>query len=176
MSQTLANIKMRPCTVTWNATDLGYTEGDIEIKFKEKSVDITAHQTGTQVLDSIRTGTELELTLTLKETSVAQLETLFEVAGGTMTPTTKASGWGSSRRFTGQLAGSQKLILHPVTITAGTLTDDIAFWKAYPMLDTLKASGENPMNVSITFKIFPDLAKNSAVDMFVIGDHTQTFT
>jgi hypothetical protein len=176
MAQTLSNIRVVPSTVTWNSVELGYTEGDIEISMEEQVVDITAHQTGSELLDSIRTGSSVEVTVTLKETSLTQLQTLFEVAGGTNTPAsgTKGSGWGSSQQFTGQLADAQKLVIHPIAEGA-SLLKDIAFWKAYPMLNSLTISSENPQTVAVTFKIFRDTSKLAAIDKFVIGDHTQTF-
>lgn len=176
MAQTLANITVKPCVVTWNSTDLGFTEGDIEISMEEQGVDITAHQTGSEILDHIRTGSNVEVTVTLKETSVAQLKTLFEVAGGTYTPGagTSASGWGSSQRFAGQLADSQLLVLKPVG--AGDNLGNVSFWKAYPMVSSLVISSENPRNVSVSFKIFDDTTKQATVSKFIVGDQTQTFT
>jgi hypothetical protein len=175
---TLANVKVEPVNISWNAVDLGYIEGDIEVKWEENGVEVTAHQEGTNILDVIRTGKKVELTVVLKELSTTQLQTLLEVQGGSKTPGagTKVSGWGSSQDFTGQLADAQKLILHPLRVAAGTYTSDLFFWKAYPLLDTLKYSGESLQNMSLTFRIFPDLSKDTAIRLGGFGDHTQTLT
>lgn len=176
MAQTLANIIVKPCTITWNEVELGYTQGDVEISMEEQGVDITAHQSGSEVLDHIRTGSNVEVTLTVQETSMAQLQTLFEVAGGAHTPTsgTEASGWGRSQRFSGQLADAQLLVLKPVG--ASDNSENISFWKAYPMVNSMVISAENPRAVEVTFKCFDDTTKESAVSKFLIGDQTQDFT
>ena len=82
MSGNIQNIKVEPCQVIWNGTDLGFTDGDLEISIEEAAVDITAHQEGTNVLDGIRTGKKASLAVTIKETSVAQLTTLLLAGGG----------------------------------------------------------------------------------------------
>lgn len=291
---TLGNIVLEPCSVTWNGTDLGYTDGDIEVTTDEQAVDIVAHQEGTNVLDAIRTGNSVEIALALKETSLAQLQTLIGTGGGNdsgvaqvtditcvadssgslnntimfitgKNPTTKVVtnyvvwfnvnsagtdpsipgytsvevavatsaadtavasaltsaldaladfgasaasevvtvtnaeagavtapdagntgftvaidttgvsqlyGWGKSQNFTGMLADSAKLVLHPVKNISSDLADDLAFWKAYPVLNSIVKSGENPQMVNVTFRIFPDLSKPDATRLFVLGDHT----
>lgn len=172
---TLANITVKPVKVLWNSVDLGFTEGDIELTTEEQAVDITSHQTGTNVLDAIRTGVNVSLSLTLKETSDAQLQTLIELAGGSVTPGggTKVSGWGISKQFTGQAADSAALILHPVVNADDDFLQDVVFWKAYPMVESIVHSGENPRTVSVTFKIFPDDTRAAELQFFGYGDHSQ---
>lgn len=291
MSGTLGNIKVEPCIVVWDDTDLGFTDGDIEVTMEEQGVEITAHQEGSNVLDMIRTGKMAEVSVVLKETTVAKVAAMLGVGGGTssnvaqvatllcvadvadslhgktfpliaqdgtkylfqlytsaivapvipgwtvvqvsittgdtanavadavaaaidalagfaapnpaaatititwadggvvasgsgagntgftLTVTTEGSsnltGWGSSKDFTGMLADSAKLYLRPVVnVAAGVATGDLAFWKAYPMVGSIVQSGENPKTVSVTFKIFPDLSKDAAIRLFVLGDHT----
>ena len=82
---TLASIKVEPCEVLLDEVDIGFTEGDLEIGTEEQAVDITAHQTGTQINDKIRTGNAVTLTLQLKETTVSQLTTLITKGGDTAT-------------------------------------------------------------------------------------------
>ncbi len=291
MAGTLSNIKVEPCAVFWNGSDLGFTDGDLSVTLEEKGVEITAHQEGTNVLDMIRTGKSAELSVTLKETTVAKVAAMLAVGGGissgvaeistivcgadtsgslnnrfffiygasgvgycvwmnvnsagtdpsipgftsvpvalatgavstavadavasaldaladftapdpaastvtvtnaaagvrtapdagnsgftmlvTVTGTSQLTGWGGSKDFTGMLADSAKLYLRPVVnIAAAIATGDLAFWKAYPMVGSIVQSGENPKTVAVTFKIFPDLSKASAIRLFVLGDHT----
>lgn len=80
-------------------------------------------------------------------------------------------GWGKGKDFASMLADAKKLVLHPIQVTASDLTRDVAFWKAYPVIDSIKNSGENPKVVSVTFKIFPDPSRQEAVRLFVFGDH-----
>jgi len=78
----IANIKVEPCSVEWDGADLGFTDGDIEITTEETGAEITAHQEGTNVLDMIRTGKKVELSVTLKETSAAQVQAMLSAGGG----------------------------------------------------------------------------------------------
>lgn len=78
---TLSNIKVEPCNVSWNGVDLGFIDGDIELSTEEQTVDVVAHQEGTNVLDKIRTGKNVSLTTNLKEISVSQLNTIFGAGG-----------------------------------------------------------------------------------------------
>jgi hypothetical protein len=285
---TVANIRVEPCNVSFNGSDLGFVDGDIEIASEEQGAEITAHQEGTNVLDIIRTGKNVEVTMTLKESSLAQLQTLLALGGGatgalaeittvaciadvsgslnnrfffiygasgvgycvwfnvnsagtdpsipgftsvpvaiatsdsantvadlvaaaldaladfaapnpaaatitvtnaaagtrtapdtgnsgftltvTQTGTTALTGWGKSKDFTGMLSQAAKLILHPTRLSGTDKTEDINFWKAYPMLDSITASGENPRTVSVTWKVFPDSSKADAIRLYAIGD------
>lgn len=83
---TLSNITVDPLIVYWNDVNLGFTDGDIEISVEEQGAEITAHQEGTNVLDMIRTGKNVELGLTLKEASLSQLTTLINTGGSASTP------------------------------------------------------------------------------------------
>lgn len=177
MAATLANIKIKPSTVTWGSTDLGYIDGDIEVSFEEKTKEITAHQEGENVLTAIRTGHGAEVTLTMKESTAAILKTLLEAASGTITPGagTEVMGWGSTKDFTPVTAEAAKLVIHPIAEGTSKL-EDVFFWKAYPMIQSLNFSGESESLVPVTFKIFPDTTKNSDVRLGGVGDHSQTLT
>lgn len=164
---TVSNMQVEPCKALLDGTDLGFTEGDIEITLEEMGVELTAHQEGTNVLDMIRTGKKAELTLTLKETSIAQLKTLIEAGGSVLGA---VSGWGSKKDFTGMLNDAKALVLHPVTRAVNDLVADLTFPKAYPMLSSIVQSGENPKTVSVTFKIFPDLTADAETRLFSYGD------
>jgi hypothetical protein len=177
MAGTLANIKVEPCTVTWNSVDLGYTEGDIEVAFEETLVDVTAHQTGSLILDAIRTGARVsEISITLKEVSAANIEAILVAGpGAANTPGagTEVLGYGYNQQFSSVLGDCQKLILHPVSVASGTLTRDWAVWKAYPRLDSITFSAENPQTMTISFLVYPDTTKIAGLQFMVYGDHTQ---
>lgn len=284
---TRSNIRVEPCNVSWKGTDVGFTEGDLEIEIEDQDVDINAHQEGTDLLDAIRTGKSISLGLTLKETSLAQLKTMLEASGATLAAavaevvsitcpaatsinskyftfeiansgtkyyawfnvnsggvdpavsgrtgvavavatgataaqvatalsaaidalagfTASASGavvtmtqvtaggapdpadvdsgvtievttqgcnaitgWGDSKSFTSKYSAAGQLILHPKALSSSDKTRDWNVWKAYPNLEGLVLSGENPMTVSLTFKCFKDTARPSGVNLFAIGD------
>jgi hypothetical protein len=284
----ISNIRVEPSNISWSGNDLGLLDGDIELKPEEMSVDITAHQFGSNVLDAIRTGKKLEITTALKETSIAQITRILNGQGATavaaaavqtvtciadvakslqnkyffiysaldavyyyvwfnvnsegvapapsgytgveialatgasastvatavaaaldalagfvssasgavVTVTNAATGgctaavdnnstftfavttygisavpgWGTSKDFTGQLASAGKLVIHPVVLASTDLSRDITIWKAYPMLDSLTKSAENPLMMALTWKIFPDLNRAATSRYFIFGE------
>jgi hypothetical protein len=293
MAGTLSNIRVEPCQVLWDETDLGFTEGDISVELTEDAVDIVAHQEGTNVMDGIITGHGVEVALTIKETSATQIATLLkaggaaasantevstvtlvadvagslndkyfflstggsaththyvwyninsagtdpaisgmtgvEIAGATgasaatlagatntaidalagysstvsdatVTITNAASGgahdiadgptgsstgftfdvttqgqaaisgWGKAKDFSAMSSYAKKLRLHPVTQSATTHTRDLTFWKAYPIPGSITYSGENPLMVEVTFRIFPDTERRDQVRLFGYGE------
>lgn len=175
----VTNIKVEPVEISWSGSALGFCDGDIAISIEEQMVDVTAHQEGTNVLTGIRTGKTAEVTVTLKETDSAQITKIFGPAAGGSEYTPMAGtgviGWGGSKDFTQNLTQASKLVLHPVVLASGDYSRDWAFWKAYPMPDSITFSGENPETISVTFKCYPDLTKQDAVRLFVYGNHTQNF-
>lgn len=177
---TVTNIKIQPMTVEWASSALGFTDGDLEFTTDEQSKDIVAHEEGTNILTSIRTGKTVEITVTLKETNKALLENIYKQGGAYVTASGAASAvvaWGNSKDFTQVTTQAGKLVLHPVVKAASDLSEDIAAWSAYPIPNSLSFSGENESLLTISFRIYPDLTKADSLRLFMIGDHTDgTFT
>ena len=286
----LDNIKMEPCKVLLNGTDVGYTEGDLELGFEENLKEITAHQHGTNVLGALVTGKKIsDIKLVMKETALTQLQDWVKkqgtlatavaevstivttadvskslqnkyfylnsandaieyyvwlnvnsegadplIAGKTAIPVSIATnataaavataiasaidalagfvssassstvtvtnaatggttdlsdgnsgftlavttqgldavpGWGMTNDFSAAHSLAVPLTLHPVVLSASDQSRDWHFWKAYPMMNSLKPSGENEQLIEISFKIFPDLTRATAVQYFVLGAH-----
>lgn len=285
-----ANVKIEPCAVYFDGTDLGLTDGDIEFNPGEQIADVLAHQTGTTVQDGIRTGFAPELSLVLKETTLAQVqaaltragattstavaevstvETVADVAsslnnkyftlrnganalfhvwfdvnsagadpapagstgievdlgvgdtaaqvasaiqaavdahasfvatvsnttvtitnaatgyaddiadvntGFTFAVTTQGApagliGYGSGQVGSNIADDAGHLILRPTRlVSAGTKTEDMNFWKAYPMIESISSSGENPRTVSVSFKILPDATRAAGHDLWALGN------
>lgn len=170
----VANVEVKPYNVSWSGSALGFTDGDLEFAFTEGLVDVTAHQEGTNILSAIRTGKNFEVSVTLKETKLPNLKLILGAAAtvdNASGATADVIGWGSAKDFTQVLTQAAKLVFHPVTKAAGDLTEDVAFWKAYPVPGSLTASGENPNMYAVTFRCFPDTSKANAFRLGVIGDH-----
>ena len=166
-----------------SAVDLGYCDGDIELSHEENYVDITSHQTGSQVLGQIATGNTMSLSLTLKETAVSQLRKILATAeGDSMIPdgtgvsSTEVFGFGTSRQFKQNGGRCRKLVLHPIVLPSSNLSRDITIWKAFPKVSSLVFSGENVMNVPVEFMVYPDYTKQDKIRMAVFGDGSQTLT
>jgi hypothetical protein len=162
------------------AADIGFVDGDMELSISEDLVDVTAHETGSNVLTQIRTGKQVEVTLTFKETSVAQMKKILRQAGGAFTPvganSTEVVGAGTHKDFTQTLDQAKKLVLHPKVLGTSDRTRDYTFHSVYPMLDTIAFSGENLHLVPVTFKAYPKTTLNDRVEYYSYGDGTQTLT
>lgn len=163
-----------------SATDAGFTDGSIEVSSEEDLVDVTSHQTGSEILSHIRTGNKVSVTVNFKETTISQLRKIFRHPGDSHTPSgasgTEVFGLGSSRQFDQTIDQAKKLNLHPVVLESTDYDRDVTFWLAYPRLDSLAFSGEEILTVPVTFDVYRDTTKNAAIDKFCIGDATQTLT
>lgn len=160
--------------------ELGSFEGDIELALTESLVDVTSHQTGAQILTSLRNGRNIDnITIPMLESEVAKLKTFIEASGAIVTPSggTEVAAWGSedTKAFGNITENCRKLVLHPVRRAASDLTEDMCFFRAYPLLSGITLSAESPRVVNVEFKIIPDQLLRKDARVFVYGDHTQDF-
>jgi len=156
--------------------DFGFTDGDLELSVDQQLLDVTAHQSGTEILTSLVTGLNAELSVALKEISDENLEVLIDnTSGGAFTPGsgTKIQGFGSGQNFSNVLDKAGRLILHPARLPDNDTSEDFCCWLAYPKLDSFTFSGENPQLINVTFRVFRDEFINEEVNKVAIGDHTQ---
>jgi hypothetical protein len=164
------------------AIDLGFCDGNIEQSHEENYVDVTSHQTGSQIMSQIHTGNTVGLTLSLKESAVSQLRKVLLAEGDSLIPdgtgvsSTEVMGYGTSRQFKQTLGRARKLKLHPTVLASGNLSRDLTFWKAFPKLSGLSFSGEEILLIPVEFMVYPDYTKDSKINMCVFGDSTQTLT
>lgn len=164
------------------AIDLGYCDSAVEKAHEENYVDVTSHQTGSQILSQIHTGNTAGLTLNLKETSVSQLRKILLAEGNSLIPdgtgvsSTEVMGYGTAQQFKQTLGRARKLKLHPTVLAPSNLSRDVTFWKAFPKVSGLSFSGEEILMLPVEFMIYPDYTKDSRINMYLIGDSTQTLT
>lgn len=164
------------------AVDLGFCDGNIEYSHEENYVDVTSHQTGSQIMSQIHTGNVVGISLSLKETAVSQLRKIITAEGNTLIPDgtgvsgVEVMGYGTAQQFKQTLGRARKLKLHPTVLASSNLSRDLTFWKAFPKLSSLNFSGEEILLVPVEFMIYPDYTKDSRINMSVFGDSTQTLT
>jgi len=160
---------------------LGYLDGSVEFGLAETLFDIVTHQTGSEVIGKIRTGSELgPITLTLKETVAAKLKELIEIPGQAFIPAggTEVSGLGAlagSKQFSNAFSDTRMLILHPTKNAATNLANDFCFWAAYPNISNIAISGEEDRKVELEISIFLDENRNNEVSKMVYGDWQQNY-
>lgn len=156
--------------------ELGFLDGDVELTLDEQVFDITSHQTGTQVIGSLRTGVTVgPITMQLKETTAAKLKEFLESSAATeyevdvaKTVTTIGSLSGS-KQFSNTFDDAKTLVLHPTKKADNDLDEDFCFWKAYPNLSSLTFSGESNRLLAIDFNIFLDERRINEANQVVIG-------
>lgn len=164
------------------AADVGYTDGAIEVTFEPNNVDVTANQTGSEIISHINTGNNLSVTINFKETSYNQLRKIFGDQGdafipdGTGVSSEEVWGYGTSRQFKQTFERAKKLILHPKVLAATNYSRDWCFWKAMASPESLSLSGEEIMTIPVTFMIYLDTTKAAPIQKFCYGNHTQTLT
>jgi len=156
--------------------DFGYTDGDLEVSLDQALLDISAHQTGTNILTSLVTGNNVEISIAFKEYSAGNLQKLIaETSGGAFTPGggTEVIGYGAGQNSNNTLDKSARLVLHPARLVDTDRSEDLCLLLAYPKPDSITISGENPKLLNFTFRVYEDSFVNAAVNKVAIGDHLQ---
>lgn len=155
--------------------DLGFSDGDLEVTLDQLLVDVGAHQAGAEIIAAIINGMNVELSVALKEVTEENLALIIDdTTGGTFTSgLNEYRGYGSGQNSRNVLDRAARLILHPVRLADTVYTSDLCMPLAYPKLESLLFSGENPQLLNLTFRVFRDEFLNSAIDKVFIGDHTQ---
>lgn len=160
---------------------MGYTDGNVEIGTELGLFDVTAHQTGSELLGQLVTGSTVgPISVVLKETVAARLKEFIEVYGQAYTPAggTEVSGWGAlagSKQFSNIATLGRKLVLHPTKNDLSDVSGDIAFWNTFPNLTQILISGEENRSLTVDFSVYLDESRVNEVSKFVYGDHTQNF-
>ena len=173
----LSDIQVKPMAVFWDSRNLGSTSGGVEVAVEVQSTDIVTDQDGTAPVDAYQTGTSITVTMTLLELNSDNYnEMIGDATGGNYTPGggTEVSGYGSSRDFGSMLARCKQLKLKPVG--AGDETTNWTFFKAIPIVESLAFAPDAAKTMSISFRVFKDSTKNSAISYGCYGDATQDLT
>jgi len=167
----ISDIKVRGMNVTWNGQDLGSTTGGVEVAIEVQSTDIVT-QESTAPVDAIQTGAVVTLSMTLIELNTANYNQMIATPTGGSVAGSDATvyGHGSSKNGVSMLAMAQSLRLRPVGNT--TEAEDITFWKAVPIVDSLSFAPDSANSMAVSFRIFKDSSKPTAVDLYAIGDVT----
>lgn len=154
--------------------DLGATEGDLDISLNPTFLDITCHQTGTQLVGQNLTGIQPEISITFKECRDGVFNRLINQAlGGEATVDgSVVTGFGTAKNGLNVLTLTSRLILKPVENAEGDFTGSYAFLSALPLVDSILFSGENVSTITATFRAYVDpTAKANETDIIARGDH-----
>jgi len=155
---------------------LGLISGDVVPTLEETLFDVLAHQTGQTILAQLRQGLGVSLPLALIDYNVDLYSQLVSVAGGKFTPSggTELYGRGTGSLGKNTIVNARRLVLHPFNKAAADRSEDITVWLAYPNVDNITYSGENPQTMNVTFTAFPDDRRPEDINMIAFGDSSQS--
>ncbi len=168
MASSTENVKLGVCNVLFDAVDLGFTKGGVEVEVQTSTHEVMVDQTGETPIDEIIMGRTVQVTVPMAETT---LENLVKVMPGstlitdTADPTKKkvAVSTGVSISL---LSLAKKLVLRPKGTTG---EDDFVVLKAMTsgaLQFAYQTDQERIFNV-----VFKGYADESG-DLFVVGDET----
>ena len=166
-------------TVCYRGQDLdfGLLQDVVDLNFAPSNFIVNAQQYANTPLAALFTGYEtIEMSLTMLETKFAQLQPLYELYGGNITPSggTQIFGAGTNKIGENLLKDAARLIAKPVNATDNLSNTVLPL--AIPVPDTLSFSGTEPRTLSVTMQGFADLGINTKINTLFFGDHTQTLT
>jgi hypothetical protein len=165
----ITNVKVGACSVTFNGTDLGHTQGGVEVNYEPKYADVTVDKYGETVVEKYLSGEKLTAKVPLAEFTIANLKNAM--------PQGTFAGAANSRITLGHSAGvaaktlAAQLVLHPLNM--GTRANDIVFHKAYVSSSVpLKHMVDNVKVIEVTFEALLDETKADGNYLGLIGDST----
>jgi hypothetical protein len=161
-----STLEMGPCDATFKGTDLGLTQGGVQVQFGTTTKPVKADQYGESVIDNVIDGRTIKVTVPMAERDLTKLVAVFP--GSTLVGTTTKrleinAAVGTSLRA---LAG--ELVLHPhdrpSTDKSADLTVPLAMCAG--SLNFTYESGKQRV-YAVEFEGFVDLTDGS---LFNMGD------
>lgn len=155
--------------------ELGHLDGEIEISgLAVTTIDLTAHATGTTVLEQRITGFEqAEVSLSLKETDLAKIRKMLTKTGSAYTPAgidaQEVIGFGTELKCNAKAAGSKLTLVPKCPPTVNPDSRNLNFPNALAVMDTLTYSGEEFNTIPVTFRVLADETLPAKVNRFYIG-------
>lgn len=153
---------------------LGATTGGIELGLEVEVVDALADQFGTTLLDQIPTGANITLGMSILELDAEKIKFIIgDGVGDSFTTggSKELVGMGESKRFSNMTQYSGELILKPSG--AANNDENYHFWKCYPLPESFSFSGTELNTMALSFQVFRDSTKNSAINIFAYGDGSE---
>ena len=175
MPSSTDNVKLGVCSVTFNAIDLGYTKGGVDVEVTTETYKVMIDQFGNSEINEYILGRTVSVTTPLVETTLDNLVNIMPGATKITDAitTTKQKVEVVHSIGTDLLAAAQKLVLHPIALTASDVSEDFIVPKA-----------NTPGQISFAYKLdeervyncvwtgYPDSANNNV--LFIVGDETAT--
>jgi hypothetical protein len=169
MPSSTQNVKIGVCKITFDGTDLGYTQGGVDVEVTTDTHKVTIDQFGNTPISEYIMGRSITVTAPLAETTLETLAKVMPdtlVEGTTAKKATVSTGIGSNLRDT-----AAELRLHPIGLLDTDMSEDLVI----PLAATAgaikfayKLDAERVFNV--TFNGYPD----DTGKLFYIGPDVAT--
>lgn len=163
------NFRIGACSVTFNGTDLGHTNGGVEISYEPTFQPLNADLYGETPVDQVLMGEKFTAKCMLAEYTIANL--------GVAIPQGVFAGAANARRTFGAKAGKSsktdaaQLVLHP--LNSGTREHDIVIHLAtVTSTITINHTNDAQRMIEVTFEAFIDETKTDGNYLGFIGDST----
>jgi hypothetical protein len=193
MSGNVTNIKTIPCWVEYDGEQVGYTDTPVQFTAEVVKKEISADQTGEEILLEIVQGNNLSVSFTMKEFNRTVIDKIYKdsglasefidgacsdgtstteaaclLASETWTPATAVLGFGSANRGQNLVSLAKPLKLIPLDDAE---KDNIVYiWKASPTPSGFTFSGNDEAVVECEFKAYEDSTKPAEISKAFIGD------
>ena len=172
----VANVKLGPCKVTWNAVNLGFTKGGVDVEITTSKKKIMVDQFGETEVNEYIMGRQIMVRIPLAETDLTTLASVIpgstivsSVSQPTRKKVTVTSGSGLSLR-----SFADELVLHPFALPDATKTEDLTIPLAAPSGDISFSFRHDEERVyAVEFVGYVD---NTTGVLYILGDPSTTTT
>lgn len=173
MSSDVKNVKLGPCSVTFDSNDLGYTKGGVEVEITTTRKKVMVDQFGETEIDEYITGRQVMVRVPLAEHNLTNLASV--IPGATLV----TDGVDSNKKridVSSNIGASLRdlaaeLVLSPTN--AADANEDFTVFLAAPMGDIQFAYRHDDERVySVEFTGYVDTANSNR--LYSIGDGTAT--
>lgn len=172
MAADIDNVKLGPCSVTFNGVDVGHTKGGVTVSYEAEYHDVTVDKYGNTVAEKVLIGETLKVTVPLAENTIANM--LIAIPAATSVGT-------SERATIGKDAGvrmaqyAKELVLHPLANQVSDLSEDVVLHKALVSEGIeWKYATDGERMAEVVFHALLDEAKADGNRLGFIGDSTAT--
>jgi hypothetical protein len=169
MTADIDNVKLGPCSVTFNGVDVGHTKGGVTVAYEAEYHDIQVDKYGNTVAEKVLIGETLKVTVPLAENTIANMEIAIPAA-------TDVTG---DRATIGKDAGvrmgqyAKELVLHPLANLVTDLSEDVVLHKALVSEGIeWKYASDGERMAEVVFHALLDESKSDGNRLGFIGDST----
>lgn len=171
-SEQTKRVKLGPCIVKFDATDLGLTKGGVEVAITTNRYEVTVDQFGSTAINDIITGRSGTVTVPLAEYDLNKLLTV--IPGATLvsdaTTPTKQKLEIPTAVGVSLIETAKVLTLHPKHLPETDRSEDVTVPLASPAGDLqFSFQVENERVYAIEFRMYPDEETGL---LAVLGDYT----